>query len=61
MDGFECVSSNMIPIFDRNNYALWSDRVKTFLLDIGMDVWISVENGYNPSKSPPIDPDEKKA
>ena len=32
-------------IFYGNNYALCSDRVNTFLLDIGVDVWISVENG----------------
>lgn len=30
------------------------------MLDIGVDVWISVENGYKPSKTPPIDPNEKK-
>ena len=48
-------------MFDGNNYALWSDRVKTFLFAIGVDVWLSVENGYNPSKTPPTNPDEKKA
>ena len=26
-----------------------------------MDVLLSVEKGYNPSKTPPTDPDEKKA
>jgi hypothetical protein len=40
----------MITLFDGNNYALWSDRVKTLLLAIGVDVWISIENGYNPQK-----------
>ena len=35
--------------------------MKTFLLAIGVDGWISVENGYNPSETPPTDPDEKKA
>ena len=61
MDRFESVSSNTILIFDGNNYVLWSDRVKTFLLAIGVYVWLSVENGYNPSKNPLTDPDEKKA
>jgi hypothetical protein len=31
------------------------------LFAIGVDVWLSIENGYNPSKTPPTDPDEKKA
>ena len=34
--------------------------MQTYLLDIGVDVWLSVENGYNPSKNTPTDPDEKK-
>ena len=61
MDRFGSVSSNMILIFYVNSYALWSDRLRTFLLAIGVDVQISIENGYNPSKNPPTDPDEKKA
>ena len=32
----------------------------TYLMDIGVDVWLSIENGYKPSKPPPIDPGEKK-
>ena len=31
------------------------------MLAIGVDVWLSVENGYKPSKTPPTDPEEKKA
>ena len=61
MDRFESVSSNMILIFDGNNYALWSYKIQDFLLAIGVDAWKSIVNGYNPSKTPPIDPDEKKA
>jgi hypothetical protein len=48
-------------IFDGNNFVLWSDIMKTFLLDIGVDVWKSIENGYNPSKTPLTDHDGKKA
>ena len=47
-------------IFDGNNYALQSNRVQNYLLDLGVDVWISVVNGYKSSKTPPTDPDEKK-
>ena len=61
MDRFEIVSSNTILIFDGNNYALWSNRMKNYLLAIRVDVWKSIVNGYNPSKTPPIDLDEKKA
>ena len=61
MDRFESVSSNMILIFDGNNYALWSNRMHTFLLAIRVDVWLSIENGYKPSKTPATDPDEKEA
>ena len=47
-------------IFDGNKYALWSDRMKTYLLDLGVDVWIYVVNGYKYPRTPPTDPDEKK-
>ena len=60
MDRFECVLSNTVLIFDGNNYVLWSNRMQTYLFDIGVDVWLSIENGYKPSKNPPSDPDEKK-
>lgn len=61
MDRFESVSSNTILIFDGNNYALWRNRMKTYLLSIRVDVWLSVENRYKPPKNPPTDLDEKKA
>ena len=32
----------------------------TYMMDIGVDVWLYVENGYKPSKTPPTDPKEKK-
>ena len=35
--------------------------MKTYLLAIGVDVWISIVNGYKSSKTPPTNPDEKKA
>ena len=35
--------------------------MQTYLLDIGVDVLLSIDNGYKPSKTPPIDLDEKKS
>ena len=60
MDQLESFSSNMISIFDGNNYVLWSNRMQTCLLAIGVDVWLFVVNGYKFSKAPPTDHDEKK-
>ena len=34
--------------------------MQTYLLTIGVDVWLSVANGYKSSKNTPTDPDEKK-
>jgi hypothetical protein len=55
IDRLEGFSSNMILIFYGNNYALWSNRMQTYLLDIGVDAWLSIVNGYKSSKTPPID------
>jgi hypothetical protein len=48
MDQSENISSNSIMIFNGNNYVLWSNTMHTYLMDIGVDVWISIENGYKP-------------
>ena len=61
MDQFESILSNSIPVFDGNNYALWINRMHTYLMAIGVNVWLSIENAYKPSKTPPTDPKEKKA
>jgi hypothetical protein len=50
MDRFESISPNSIPIFDGKNYALWGNRMHTYLMDIGVDVWQYVEHGYKPPK-----------
>ena len=47
-------------IFDRNNYALWSNRLQTYVLALGVDVWLSIVNGYKTPKNPPTNLDEKK-
>jgi hypothetical protein len=52
--------SNGIQIFDGRNYAYWSDRVKTYLTPLGVDICYSVVNGYVIPNNAPTDPNEKK-
>ena len=42
------------------NYAYWSDRVKTYLTALGVDIWYLVANGYVIPNNAPTDPNEKK-
>jgi hypothetical protein len=41
MDDHEHIS-NGIQKFDGRNYAYWSDKVKTYLTALGVDIWYSV-------------------
>jgi hypothetical protein len=59
MDDHEHIS-NGIQKFDGRNYAYWSDRVKTYLTTLGVDIWYSVVNGYVIPNNAPTDPNEKK-
>jgi hypothetical protein len=59
MDDHEHIS-NGIQRFDGRNYAYWSDRVKTYLTALGVDIWYSVVNGYVIPNNAPTDPNEKK-
>jgi hypothetical protein len=52
--------SNGIQKFNGRNYAYWSDRVKTYLTTLGVDIWYSVVNGYVIPNNAPTDPNEKK-
>ena len=52
MDRFEILPTTFF-ILDGNNYVLCSDRMQTSLLDIGVDVWLSIENGYTKPKTRP--------
>jgi uncharacterized lipoprotein YehR (DUF1307 family) len=52
--------SNGIQQFDGRNYAYWSDRVKTYLTTLGVDIWYSFLNGYVIPNNAPTDPNEKK-
>ena len=59
MDDHEHIS-NGIQKFDGRNYAYWSDRVKTYLTALGVDIWYSVVNGYVIPINAPTDPNKKK-
>jgi hypothetical protein len=59
MDEHEHIS-NGIQKFDGRNYEYWSDRVKTYLTDLGVDILYSVINGYVIPNNAPTDPNEKK-
>jgi uncharacterized lipoprotein YehR (DUF1307 family) len=58
MDDHEHIS-NGIKKFDGRNYAYWSDRVKTYLISLGVDICYSVVNGYVILNNAPTDPNEK--
>jgi hypothetical protein len=59
MDEHEKIS-NGIQRFDRRNYAYWSDRVKTYLTSLGVDIWYTAANSYVIPNNAPTDPNENK-
>jgi hypothetical protein len=58
MDDHEHIS-NGIQRFDGRNYAYSSDRVKTYLTSLAVDIWYSVVNGYVIPNNSPTYPNEK--
>ena len=44
-----------LPLFDGQNYAFWSMRMKLFLHTQGVDVWQAVLNDYNVPATIPVD------
>jgi hypothetical protein len=59
MDDHEHISNGIQRFYGRN-YAYWSDRVKTYLTSLGVDIWYSVVNGHVIPNNAPTDPNEKK-
>jgi uncharacterized lipoprotein YehR (DUF1307 family) len=59
MDDHEHIS-NGIKKIEVINYSYWSDRVKKYLMTLGVDIWYSVVNGYVIPNNAPADPNEKK-
>jgi hypothetical protein len=60
MDRQEGFSTNRAPLFDGSNYALWSIRMKHYLMALGFDIWSAVKNGYTTPTTPPIDTTGKR-
>jgi hypothetical protein len=60
MDQQEGMSSNRAPLFKGNDYAFWSIRMKSYLMALGCDVWLSVVNGYTAPTTAPLDIVAKK-
>jgi hypothetical protein len=55
MDQQEGMSSTRAPLFKGNDYALWSVRMKGYIMSLGCDIWKSVEDGYTAPATPPTD------
>ena len=51
--------ANKAPLFDGNNYAFWSKRMRTYLMDQGYDIWQITKEGFTPTPTPPIDKGDK--
>jgi hypothetical protein len=43
---------NGTPLFDGQNYEIWSRRMRVFLQAQGFDIWNSVVSGYTAPKKP---------
>ena len=39
-------NKNIVPLFNGNNYALWSGRMQVHLLAQGYKVWEIIEKGF---------------
>jgi len=52
---------NGIPPIDGNNYAYWRNITQTYLAFLGVDIWLSIVNGYKVPKTTLTDPYEKKS
>jgi hypothetical protein len=46
MTSHEGNSTNKAPLFNGTNFALWKVRMRTYIMDLGADVWDVVEIGY---------------
>jgi hypothetical protein len=55
MDQQEGMSSNVAPLFKGNDYAFWIIRMRSYPMDLGCDVWLSVVNGYTEPTTSPSD------
>jgi hypothetical protein len=46
MSSHEGNSTNKAPLFNGTNFAFWKVRMRTYIMDLGADVWDVVDTGY---------------
>ena len=51
--------SSKIPMFEGDDYAFWSIRMKNYLMSIGPDVWALVLQEYKVPKAIPSEAEDK--
>jgi hypothetical protein len=42
----EGTSTNTPPLFDGTNFSFLKVRMRTYIMDLGVDVWDVIETGY---------------
>ena len=52
--------SSKVPMFEGNDYAFWSIRMKNYLMSLGPDVWTFVLEGYKVPENILADDEGKK-
>jgi hypothetical protein len=60
MDQQEGMPSNRASLSKGNDYSFWSIRMKSYLMALGCDVWLSMVNGYTTPTITPSDVVAKK-
>jgi hypothetical protein len=46
MSSHEGNSTNKAPLFNGTNFSFWKVRMRTYIMDLGADVWDMVDIGY---------------
>jgi hypothetical protein len=46
MTSHEGTSTNKAPLFNGTKFSFWKVRMRTYIMDLGADVWDVVETGY---------------
>ena len=46
MTSHEGTSTNKAPLFNGTNFGFWKVRKRTYIMDLGEDVWDVIETGY---------------
>ena len=51
MASLEGCSKNKSPLFTGTDFAFWKIRMKAYLMSLGVEVWIVVEEKYAPKET----------